>query len=148
MAGKVIEQTVEIRNELLEAPIIKEGPKKGQRGDVNLVENTPIVMDGPNRGKILNKSFKSLAPDNEYGLQPGLYAYDKDTGDILCNKPIHPWRSNDAVTKNPNSPQASTKSFFENPLGLLAKMQEQEARLAALEGKKVSEPAKAEVKKP
>ena len=56
--ANIVQQTVEIRNELLEAPLITEGPNKGKLGDINLVENAPIVMDGPNRGKILNKCFQ------------------------------------------------------------------------------------------
>lgn len=126
----ILQQTVEVRNELLEAPIITEGPNKGKTGDINLVENAPIIMDGPNRGKILPKSFKSIGPDNEYGLTPGLYAYDKFTGDILCNKPIHPWRDNAAVTRT--GQPSSQKVYVENPLGLMEKMNKMEAELAAM----------------
>src|SRR3989304_5266480 len=128
--ANIVQQTVEIRNELLEAPLITEGPNKGKLGDINLVENAPIVMDGPNRGKILNKSFKSFGPDNEHGLVPGLYAYDKHTGDILCNKPIHPWRDNQAINRQGTS--APAKVYVENPLGLMEKMNKMEAELAEL----------------
>lgn len=136
MSRNVVEQTVEVRNELLDAPVIKEGAKKGQLGSKELTESAPIVMDGPNRGKILNKSFKSLAPDNDYGLEPGTYPWDETTGTILANKPTSPYFDNNAVLRagQPTTP----KVYVENPLGLMEKMNKLQAEVDALKVAKVT----------
>ncbi len=131
--SQVVKQKVEMRNELLEAPIIKEGPNKGKPGSPALVENAPIVMDGPNRGKILDKCFISLSPGNKYNLPPGQYPFDKVSGDILSDEPVHAYRSNDMVTRT--GQPAPTKTYFENPLGILERLQAAEAKLAALDVK-------------
>lgn len=140
MKGQVVKQKVEMRSELLEAPIIKTGPKKGQPGSTALVESAPIVLDGPNRGKILPKSFKSLPPGNEYGLPAGTYPYDKVTGDILSDAPVHAYRSNDSVTAAGHQPDrdGTKRVWIENPLGILQKRLEAlEAELAASKVAKV-----------